>query len=110
MIELDFPLIDNSLVRVNTCEDFIRFEVTGYKPGYKAPYSNDPSSSLFSDPGESASIDSVKAFLVVKGEFVIELNDIQSELAFKCYEKEFFQRMKVIVKAEEENRIVDYED
>ena len=110
MIELDFPLIDNSLVRVNTCEDFIRFDVYGYIPEYKAPYCNDPSSAMYSDPGTAASIDDVKAFLVVKGEFVIELNPVQSELAFQCYEKEFFQRMKEQEKYDAESRIIDYED
>lgn len=86
MIELDFPLAGtNALIRINTQEDFIRFEVEGYTPGYEGHNE---------DPGQGQSYETVKAFLVVGGKFEIELTDVQAELAFKVYEQEFFREME----------------
>lgn len=95
MLEINFPLAGSfELIKINTCDDFLRFEVEGYTPGYDAPECNNPSSPLFGDPGIPAKYEFVKAYLVVNGNFEIELTDAQAELAFKVYEQEFFREMR----------------
>ena len=63
----------------------VTLEITGYTPSRPAPACSNPSSPIFSDDGDPAEFEEIKAVLNIAGKLEIELTEDQADAIYDVF-------------------------